>query len=64
METSYQYYKRMGVKEVPLDKLPKNYGWITGCGGDGWYWNFFTPVELDSSNCPVDKMVMCKIKKL
>jgi hypothetical protein len=45
METSYEYFKKIGCKEVPLSQVPKDYGWITGCGGPGGYYNFFMQVD-------------------
>lgn len=50
---------------MAYEKLPKNYAWITGCGGDGWYWNFFYPKdEIGNGNPDNKKVIMCKIKKL
>jgi hypothetical protein len=67
MQTSYQYFKGLGCKEIAYENLPKDYVWITGDGGDGWYWNFFMhkddlrPPHTDANN---SKAIMCKIKKL
>lgn len=63
--TSYEFYRQAGAKEMLYEKLPKNYGWITGCGGDGWYWNFFYLIDLIGDGEPDNtKVIMCKIKKL
>jgi hypothetical protein len=65
METSYQRFKRIGMKEIPYSKLPDNYAWITGDGdGKGNYYNFFMPVDR---KCTSDKDyaqygLMCRIK--
>jgi hypothetical protein len=65
MESTYEYYKRRGAKQMDFNSLPKNYAWITGCGGDGWYWNFFYPKdEIGDGNPDDKKVIMCKIKKL
>jgi hypothetical protein len=62
--TSYEYFKNGGAKELPFDKLPKGYGWVTGCGGDGWYWNFFMKDEDLKKGIDPAKAIMCKIQKL
>lgn len=70
METSFEYFKGLGCKEVPFDKLPKGYAWITGCGGnDGWYYNFFMDTKLMNSKSEFTdednkKVLMCKIERL
>lgn len=62
--TSYEFFKNGGAKEMPYNKLPKGYGWVTSDGGDGWYWNFFmTNSDLVTGIDP-KKTIMCKIKKL
>ena len=66
--TSYEYFKRGGAKEMPFTQLPKGYGWVTSCGGDGWYWNFFATDEqlIKDYGKGIDatKVIMCKIKRL
>ena len=67
METSYEYFKKGGAKEMPYSSLPKGYGWVTGCGdGRGGYWNFFaTDDQLIKDYGRVldpTKVIMCRIK--
>lgn len=68
MESSYEYFKKGGAKEMSFSQLPQNYGWVTSCGGDGWYWNFFATDKdlIENYGRPLDpkKVIMCKIKKL
>jgi hypothetical protein len=67
VRTSYQYFKGLGCKEVALSDLPNDYGWITGCSGDGWYWNFFmndSDIKLPMSDVDNAKAIMCKVKRL
>lgn len=48
MTTSYEHFKSIGMKEVPLSQLPSNYGWVTGCGdGRGGYYNFFMDMSKE-----------------
>lgn len=68
--TSYQYFKSLGCKEIPYGQLPKDYLWITGCGGgDGWYYNFFMQKSLlESKDRYTDednaKVIICKIARV
>jgi hypothetical protein len=66
--TSYEYFKKGGARELQFNQLPKNYGWVTSCGGDGWYWNFFaTDSQLEKDyGRPLNpkEVIMCKIKPL
>jgi len=65
METSYQYFKRIGMKEVSLSKLPSNYAWVTGDGdGRGSYYNFFMPIgHIGTTDSDYAKYgIMCRIK--
>lgn len=67
MESSYQYFKKLGCMELSFDSLPNGYHWITGCAGDGWYWNFFAHPDNYRIPCTDQmnkKVIMCKIKKL
>ena len=64
MITSYEYFKNGGAKEIPLEQLPKDYAWVTGCSGDGWYWNFFMKDTDLIVRVDPKKTFMCKIKKL
>lgn len=64
MESSYEYFKRIGMKEVPFKELPKNYAWVTGCGnGKGSYYNFFMPMNhTGTTESDYQKFgLMCKI---
>jgi hypothetical protein len=66
MQTSYEFFKNGGAKEMPFSSLPKDYKWITGCGGkDGWYYNFFGKDEdfVYGKGIPPSKIIMCKIKR-
>lgn len=64
--SSYEFFKKGGAKEIPFNELPKEYGWVTGDGGDdGWYYNFFMKDEdLIPGFLDPKKAFMCKIKKL
>lgn len=64
MESSYEYFKRSGAKELPFNELPNGYGWVTSCGGDGCYWNFFMTDEDLKIGVDPKKAIMCKIKSL
>lgn len=65
MTTSYQFFKNGGAKEMSYNSLPKGYGWVTGCGGDGWYWNFFMKDDdMMGERLDPKKAIMCKIKPL
>lgn len=68
MITSYQYFKNGGAKEMPFEKLPKDFGWVTSCAGDGWYWNFFatekTLIRDYGKGLNPKDVIMCKIERL
>lgn len=66
MRTTYQYFKSLGCKELPYSQLPNGYAWVSGCGGDGWYWNFFMKVDEmgDTTDEGYKKVIMCKIERL
>jgi hypothetical protein len=64
METSHEFFKRMGAKELPFNQLPKGYGWVTGCGGgDGWYYNYFMTDDQMMKH-DYSKAIMCKITRI
>lgn len=68
MQTSYEYFKNGGATELPYEKLPKGFGWVTACGGDGWYWNFFATdatLERDfGKHLNPKDVIMCRIQPL